>query len=80
MNESMKLFVEIVAFLTFLLQVGVMKIVCHISKKHKLTVTEEMIIEVMMVHFMLQGTRDWENLIKHGSKLVSKQVQVKAIK
>ena len=80
MNESMKSFVETVAFLNFLLQVGVMKIVYHISKKHKLTVTEEMIIEVMMVHFMLQGTRVWENLIKRGSKLVSKQVQVKAIK
>ena len=55
-------------------QGGTMKMFYHILRKLKLTVMGVMTIEVTMVHLMLQGTRDWVNLIKHGSKLVNKPV------
>ena len=55
-------------------QGGTMKMFYHILRKLKLTVMGVMTIEVTMVHLMLQDTRDWVNLIKHGSKLVNKPV------
>ena len=55
-------------------QGGTMKMFYHILRKLKLTVMGVMTIEGTMVHLMLQDTRDWVNLIKHGSKLVNKPV------
>ena len=55
-------------------QAGVMKMCCHISKRLRLTVMEEITTEVMMDLYMSQDTGLNLNCTRLGSRQANRQV------